>query len=186
MNSVAATVDISKALTIGGWMSERELLWLATHAQTRKMIVEFGSLHGRSSRAIADNMPHNGHLWCVDPWAGDYYNEEGSNIPISTYVMPYFIQNLQDHIDVNRVTPVRQFSYLFSSPFKFDMVFIDGDHRYEIVVRDIKKAFELLNQGGLICGHDYDHPSWPGVKQAVTEWVGPVEVYDTIWSAIKF
>ena len=166
-------------------MSERELLWLAMQAQNRKYIVEFGSLHGRSSRAIADNMPKNGRLWAVDPWAGDYYNEEGNSIPISTYVMPYFIQNLKDHIDANRVTPVRQFSYLFSLPLKVDMVFIDGDHRYETVVRDIKKAYELLNTGGLICGHDYDHPTWPGVTEAVTELVGPVGVEQTIWFAIK-
>jgi predicted O-methyltransferase YrrM len=166
-------------------MSEAELMWLATQACSRELIVEFGVLHGRSTRALADHMPDHGTLWAVDPWKGDYYNEDGSKVPISTYVMPYFIHNLKDHIDRGNVFPVRQFSYLFSLPLKVDMVFIDGDHRYETVVRDIKKAYELLNVGGLICGHDYDHPSWPGVKQAVTELVGPVEVTDTIWSAIK-
>jgi predicted O-methyltransferase YrrM len=73
------------------------------------------------------------------------------------------------------------FSYQFSLPYKIDMVFIDGDHRYETVVKDIKKAFELLKPGGLICGHDYDHPNWPGVKQAVDEYVGNVEIEGTIW-----
>lgn len=183
MNNLAAIVDISKALPIGGWMSDRELLWLARRAKEREYIVEFGSLHGRSTRAMADN--NDGKIWAVDPWAGDYYNEEGNSIPISTYVMPYFIQNLKDHIDKGKVIPVRQFSYLFSLPHKVDMVFIDGDHRYETVVRDIKKAYELLNTGGLICGHDYDHPSWPGVREAVTQWVGPVGVEQTIWFAIK-
>ena len=184
MNSVSATVDISKALAIGGWMSERELLWLATQASQRSLIVEFGSLHGRSSRALADNM-RPGKLWCVDPWAGEYYQEDGTPVPLSTYVMPYFVQNMQDHIDEGRVIPFRQFSYRFSLPFKVDMVFIDGDHRYETVVKDIKKAYELLKHGGLICGHDYGHPAWPGVKQAVTEWVGPVGVEQTIWFALK-
>lgn len=165
-------------------MSERELLWLATQAKIHNLIVEFGSLHGRSSRAMADNMTE-GRLWCVDPWAGDYYDEEGGNVPISTYVMPYFIKNLKDHIDSGRVTAVRKFSYQFSLPSMVNMVFIDGDHRYETVVKDIKKAYELLYRGGLICGHDYDHPSWPGVKKAVSELVGPVKVIDTIWHSIK-
>lgn len=185
MTGVAATVDISRALAIGGWMSERELLWLATHAKTRNIIVEFGSLHGRSSRAMADNMRPGSKLFCVDPWAGDYYDEEGSNVPISTYVMPYFLRNLAEHVQSGRVVAVRKFSYQFSLPHSVSMVFIDGDHRYETVVKDIKKAYELLCKGGLICGHDYDHPSWPGVKKAVAELVGPVKVVDTIWSAIK-
>jgi predicted O-methyltransferase YrrM len=186
MLSVASSqVDISRSLTIGGWMSELELMWLATQARFHEYIVEFGSLHGRSSRAMADNMQPSGKLWCIDPWAGTYLNEEGNNLPVNTYVMPYFIQNLKDHIDSGKVIPVRKFSYQFSLPHTVDMVFIDGDHRYEVVVKDIKKAYELLAIGGLICGHDYDHPAWPGVRQAVTELVGPVEIIGTIWHAIK-
>lgn len=181
-------VDISKALTIGGWMSEDELLWLASQARNHKYIVEFGSLHGRSTRAMADNMMPNGKIWAVDPWAGDYYNEDNIDIPISTYVMPYFIQNLSDRIRENKVEPVREFSYRFKLPFQVDMVFIDGDHRYETVIKDIKKAFELLKDGGLICGHDYNHPSWPGVKKAVdilVDTMSPIKVEGTIWSAVK-
>lgn len=182
-----ASPNISKALSIGGWMSERELLWLATQAQTHDMIVEFGSLHGRSTRAMTDN--NSGIIWAVDPWAGDYYNEDGQNIQISTFVMPYFMKNLEDRIKTAHVVPVRKFSYQFSLPHTVDMVFIDGDHRYETVVKDIKKAIELLSIGGLICGHDYGHPSWPGVKQAVDELLRPVmqiEVEDTIWFGIRY
>lgn len=181
---VQPKVDISRALTIGGWMSENELLWLATQALSHQYIVEFGSLHGRSSRAMADNMAKFGKMWCVDPWRGDTYTADGKET-ISTYCMPYFIQNLKEYVDSHRVIPVREFSYRFSLPHKVDMVFIDGNHNYDVVVKDIKKAYELLRPGGLICGHDYDHPSWPDVKKAVTELVGPVGVVDTIWHAIK-
>jgi len=180
-----ATVTIEKAQQIGGWMSERELLWLALQAKKHLHIVEFGSLHGRSTRALADNNTTEGRIWAVDPWAGDYYSEEGTDIPISTYVMPYFIGNLKDHVDTGHVVPVRMFSYQFSLPYKIDMVFIDGDHRYATVVRDIKKAYELLKDGGLICGHDYGHPSWPGVKRAVDELVGNIQVWETIWFSTK-
>lgn len=183
MTSVASSVNIEKALAIGGWMSEPELIWLATQALTHNRIVEFGSLHGRSTRALADHC--KGKVWAVDPWVGDYYKEDGNPIPISTYVMPYFLQNLSDHIKVGRVKAVREFSYRFSLPHKVDMVFLDGDHRYETVVKDIKKAQELLEPNGLICGHDYGHPSWPGVKQAVDELIGPVGVEGTIWFKIK-
>lgn len=181
-----ATVDISKALTIGGWMSERELLWLAYVAKKYSYIVEFGSLHGRSTRALADNLNMNGgKIWAVDPWKGDYYTENGSELPFSTYVYPYFCKNLADHIISGKVVPVREFSYRFSLPCKVDMVFIDGDHRYETVKKDIKKAQELVINGGMIAGHDYGHPEWSGVKQAVDELLGKVEIENTIWFQTK-
>lgn len=178
------TIDISRALAIGGWMSARELRWLAVQATTNPDIVEFGSLHGRSSRALADHT--DGKIWCVDPWRGDYYTEDGNTIPLSTYVYPYFISNMYDHINSDKCIPIRGFSYSFELDRKVDMVFIDGDHRYETVVKDIKKGLDLLKSGGLLCGHDYGHPNWPGVKQAVDELLSSdVEVEETIWWTLK-
>ncbi len=182
----AACPQIERAKSIGGWMNEQELLWLAAQAQHRQYIVEFGCFHGRSTRCLADNGFPGSKIWAVDPWAGVYFNEEKTQIPIDTYVLPYFQKNLRDHIESGRVIPVRDFSYNFTLNHAVDMVFIDGDHRYDVVVQDIKKAYELLRPGGLISGHDYGHPSWPGVKQAVDELVGgPVEVWESIWKAIK-
>lgn len=165
-------------------MSEAELVWLATQARQRDLIVEFGSLHGRSTRALADN--NNGVIWAVDPWSGSYLTESGSEVAnLNTFVMPYFIRNLRDHIDTGRVIPVRDYSYNFNSPFLVDMVFLDGDHRYKTVVRDIEKAFEMLKPNGLICGHDYGHPLWPGVKKAVDELVKDFKLEGQIWFKIK-
>lgn len=184
MSCVAATLE--RAKLIGGYMSDDELLWLATQALRYNKIVEYGSLHGRSTRAMADN--NVGTIWAVDPWAGDYQDEGGGVVSnFSTYVYPYFYMNLKDHIDKGHVIPVREFSYRFSLTDCVDMVFIDGDHRYETVVKDIKKASELLCKGGLLCGHDYGHPRWPGVKQAVDELLGPdIKVEETIWWTLKY
>lgn len=183
---VQPKVDISRALTIHGWMSENELLWLATQAYSHRYIVEFGSFHGRSAKAMADNMMPHGKIFCVDPWGGNYKNDDGETLEqVNTYCMPIFLKNLHEYIVKGQVVPVREFSYRFSLPFKADMVFIDGDHRYNTVVKDIKKAYELLRDGGIISGHDYSHVEWDGVKKAVDEYVGPVEVIDTIWFTTK-
>lgn len=178
-----ATVTISKALTIPGWMSERELLWLANKAAENKLIIEFGSFHGRSTRALADNCV-NGRIWAVDPWNGDYPRQNGETFEnVNTYVFPQFCKNLQEHIKSGLVVPYRGFSYSFKLPYLVDMVFIDGDHRYETVLKDIDKALELLKPGGIISGHDYN---WDSVKQAVSEKLGRVAVEDTIWWSTKF
>lgn len=52
-----------------------------------------------------------------------------------------------------------------------DFVFIDGDHSYPGAVTDIEAWTRKLKPGGLLAGHDYDHPLKPlfGVKRAVDE-----------------
>jgi FkbM family methyltransferase len=37
-----------------------------------------------------------------------------------------------------------------------DWVYIDGNHQYEYVLRDIRTFFSLVKEGGIICGDDYD------------------------------
>lgn len=54
------SIDIFRALSIPGWMSEEELLWLASTASSSHNAVEIGSYCGRSSRAIGDHLPDGG------------------------------------------------------------------------------------------------------------------------------
>ena len=50
----------------------------------------------------------------------------------------------------------------------FDIVFIDGDHRYEAVLKDIKLWTPKVRKGGWISGHDHIKKS-PGVIRAVAK-----------------
>jgi len=50
-----------------------------------------------------------------------------------------------------------------------DFVYIDANHEYEFVKSDIKLWWPKVKKGGTMCGHDYGHPSVPGVKKAVDE-----------------
>ena len=49
-----------------------------------------------------------------------------------------------------------------------DLVFIDADHSYEAVRKDIIKFTPKLRPDGILCGHDIDYP---GVNRAVNELV---------------
>lgn len=51
-----------------------------------------------------------------------------------------------------------------------DIVFIDADHSYEGVKNDIIYWAPKVKSGGIISGHDYDLPRFPGVKKAVLEF----------------
>ena len=51
-----------------------------------------------------------------------------------------------------------------------DFVFIDADHSYEAVYRDLGSYYPKVRKGGLCCGHDYGGRRQPGVKMAVDDF----------------
>jgi predicted O-methyltransferase YrrM len=148
---------IEKAATITGWMSKEELLWLYTHALLAPRIVEVGSYEGRSTFALTSGTP--GAVYAVDVW------------PFPD-VQQRFALNMGAFLS-RKVHPVRAASVDASSslPGEFDMIFIDGDHNYDMVMLDICAWTPRLRKGGLLCGHDYDG-HWPGVMKAVDEVFG--------------
>jgi len=178
--SLIKIMNIEKALSIGGWMSQRELLWLAFRANLSKTIMEIGCHRGRSTRAMADNT--SGVIYAVDPWVAEYYNDDGSIFSSCMNVYDVFEHNLKDHIQSGRVIPVKEYSYNLNPLVKFDFTFIDGDHRYHSVKQDIEIALKSTKTGGVIAGHDYTHTDWPGVKKAVDEFFGDkIKLTDSIW-----
>lgn len=54
----------------------------------------------------------------------------------------------------------------------FDCVFIDADHSYEMALLDIENWYPKVKKGGLLCGHDFGQPRFPGVRKAVEEYFG--------------
>jgi predicted O-methyltransferase YrrM len=174
---MASQVDISKAISIDGWMSKRELTWLANTSAKCNTIVEFGSYKGRSCRAMADNT--DGIIWAVDPWSDEV-------IPgVTADVLSEFKANLSDHIKSGKVIPVQEVSEKFSLDKSVDMVFIDADHNYDHVTQDIINAMSLVKPNGIISGHDYGCPDWPDVALAVNNLFNNIEVEDSIWWIVR-
>ncbi len=177
-------MNLDKARAIEGWMFESELVFLAEQASKAKTIIEFGCYKGRSTRALADNT--TGRVYAVDPWNGDYPANDGTVHGIRTDVYHEFSANLSDKIIDQTVIPIQTYSTKFLevtnyAPGFFDFGFIDGDHRYETVLHDIKLLQSLVKKGGILAGHDYSHWDWPGVKQAVDELFPKVNHVDSIW-----
>lgn len=51
-----------------------------------------------------------------------------------------------------------------------DIIFIDGEHTYSGVTNDINIWESKIKSGGVVSGHDYNHPNFPDVKKAVDTW----------------
>jgi predicted O-methyltransferase YrrM len=147
-------------------VSEANLRFLAESAKGCTRILELGSFHGRSARAMLDNS--NAHIWCVDSWRGASGDTQVGKRPTEDDFNT-FLGNLKDVL--HRVTVLKSYTYEVVSQLQkdfFDLVFIDADHSYEAVRFDIINYAPKVKLGGLLCGHDYSR-NWPGVVRAVQE-----------------
>jgi hypothetical protein len=92
-----------------------------------------------------------------------------------------------------RVFPTYGFSHDYVNSAMFpgmvDMVYIDGNHAYPFVKKDIQLYWPVIRENGFLCGHDYGVtlPGQDGVRQAVDECFGnPDLIYiDTSWVVKK-
>ena len=172
-------MNIEKARLIGGWLPDIELEWLASTAEKSHAILELGSFLGRSTRALCDNT--RGAVVTVDLWE----QTDGGLIADFPTVENQFIENLKDHFMTHKLfyykcTTDIAIDILRKDCRKFDFIFIDADHRYEQVKKDILGCRELLTDGGIISGHDYN---WEGVKKAVDEIFPTFNLHNHIWWA---
>ena len=69
---------------------------------------------------------------------------------------------------------------------RFGLVFVDGDHGHDAVVRDVRLALTVLEPGGVLAVHDYGEDCCPGVAGALDELFpgGPDEVTVTLWQKV--
>lgn len=176
----AKALNTIRAKTVEGWFAEDEIDWLAAQVKALPegaVVVEVGSWKGRSSRAIADNLPAGARLYCVDTWCGSSgepdahataKDREGDDVYMS------FFHALHDHIDAGRVVAVRMTSEHAAETMNNlqpSLIFLDGDHSETGITTDINAWLPLLKPGGLLCGHDYykegEGLHWVHVRQTV-------------------
>jgi predicted O-methyltransferase YrrM len=83
----------------------------------------------------------------------------------------------------DRVTIVQGYSQTALAggmPFIPNFAFIDGDHARDACYTDLRNCERLMEGGGVICVHDYDEDTCPGVREAVNMWGGQRDVIDSM------
>ena len=135
--------------------------------------VELGSWKGKSSCYMATEIANSNKkitFDCIDTWGGSL--EHGEIFKDNNNLYDLFINNMKHVKDYYR--PIRMETVKAHDLYKdqsLDFIFIDADHSYEAIQRDIKNWYPKLKQEGIIAGHDYTI-GWPGVVQAVDEFFG--------------
>ena len=120
-------------------------------------MIEVGIDTGKTTFYLLDNLP-NLIIYAIDLDIKKFYND-----------------NVKEKYG-DRLIPIQGSSYVVADqiPDNFaDIVFIDADHSYEAVKKDILKYTPKLKTGGLLTGHDIDYP---GVNKAVNEIIKDFDV----------
>lgn len=144
-------------------------------------IAEIGVFKGQFTLEILKRNPK--HLYLIDCWenhtviSGDQDGNNVEHFPSGEQLYKDLKEQLKFYPNVSFH---RQFSNDFLPLLKentLDAVYIDGDHSYEAVKRDLEMSYPKIKQFGWIMGHDYEmnyaktNNSYQfGVKQAVDEF----------------
>jgi predicted O-methyltransferase YrrM len=131
-----------------------------------KVIAEVGVRDGRTTFYLLEQNPDL-VIYAIDKSISEFYNNE-----------------IKQRYG-NRLIPIEALSTDGAKRIlddSLDLVFIDADHSYEWVKKDIAAYKPKLKKGGWLTGHDID---FPGVNRAVNEVivkydVGPNNVWLTI------
>jgi len=137
-------------------------------------IIEIGVFQGNFSTYLLTHLKPS-KLYLIDHWQdGQIVSEDGDGNYVETYSGVELYQNVtKKFAEKSEVDVMRKSSEILDDPYTFDdqsidLIYIDGDHSYEVVLKDLKAAIRLLKPGtGWLAGH-YFHES--GVKQAVMEF----------------
>ncbi len=133
-------------------------------------VAEIGVWKGDHARFLQEELDIN-KMYLIDPYdAYEDYEEEKSEAERMRDAEKEAHKKLGEYNNNNNKWIKDYSDVAFGQiPDKLDYVYIDGNHKYKYVKRDVEKYYEMVKPGGVIAGHDFN-PSWPGVIRAVTEF----------------
>ena len=121
--------------------------------------VETGSYLGCSGIMAGLTMKGNPMVYCHDLWVQDM-NElavEGTPPPKTNDYFYQFYSNVRNNELQRTIIPVRgdsAYTLGIHEDESIDLAFIDGDHSYEGVIKDLEAIYQKMKPGATIMCHD--------------------------------
>jgi predicted O-methyltransferase YrrM len=127
---------------------------------------EIGTYIGHNARIMLKRM-HIKHLYLIDPYDNQVLEDIGFDKIDSEYKKAQ--QRVKPWKD--KVTFVLKYSdkAVNDVPDNLDFVYIDGNHDYDFVKKDIELYYPKVRKGGVVAGHDFV-ASEQGVIRAAIEF----------------
>ena len=144
--------------------------WYLKQNKTPLNVLEIGSWFGASTLSWAEGLikysSKDSCITCIDAWkpffnmdlhANKTYAMEMERLLKSDFAYNIFLHNigtLNGKINAKHIRGQSEDILPSLENNFFDVVFIDADHTYEPVKRDITESLRLIKDGGIICGDD--------------------------------
>lgn len=125
---------------------------------------EIGVRYGVHSLTILRHLPVK-TLYLIDPQK-EYEGIDGGHKRGFKGIRKGLRRNLKAYSD--KLVFIEKFSEdaVCDIPDNIDFIYIDGNHNYEYVKKDVDLYYPKLKKGGVLCGHDFQIPD---VARAVCE-----------------
>lgn len=146
--------------------------------------IELGVKEGWFSLFLCNTVPDI-HMTAVDRWAPAYDQAGEGAVTYVDWPNDMLYEQFKneaaklypDRLDVLRMATAD--AALLVPDASVDFIFVDADHTYEGVLRDINDWTPKIAKGGILAGHDYN---WPSVRKAVVE-TGDCNavLHDNVW-----
>lgn len=151
-------------------------------------IAEIGVFYGTNARRMFKKL-HVEKMFLIDPYqkTGEYTEKNVLRFLPSSFKPALWI--LKKYIDRIVTFQMTSENAAPKIPGDLDMVYIDGNHDYEFIKKDIELYYPKIKTGGIIGGHDIEGNENVDVRRAVFEFAEKnnlsVQVSKPDWWIIK-
>ncbi len=145
-------------------------IWYLSHINKNISIMEIGSWFGASALSWAQGLKEyadsKGNLTCVDAWKPFFNLEEHQDneyviemekLLESDFAYKVFLHNIStipNSIVTQHFRGKSENILKFLKDESYSVIFIDADHTYDFVKKDILESLRLVENHGIICGDD--------------------------------
>ena len=162
---------------INGWFNFHNFYTSMVGKFDNAIFVEVGCWEGKSTTFMADKIKKSGRnikFYAVDIW--EDYVQEGLTWSANMNKFLKNIEPLKDYINVIKGDSEEAITQFADKTV--DFVFIDGNHQYEFIKKDIECWLPKMKKGGVLAGHD---TQFEGVMKAINELLPGYSMISNYW-----
>ena len=132
--------------------------------------IEIGTFEGANANSILKELNIK-KIYLIDPYI-EYEDYIKSEKVQTQKCLSIAERNARKRLkkNFNKVIWVRKFSddAIKDTPNVVDFIYIDGNHEYEYVIKDMENYWPKIKKGGILAGHDITN--FTGVAKAFVEF----------------
>ena len=175
------------------WGSSHESIPQIINDKNYKIGAEIGCAYGGHLDSIL-SQTNIEKLYGIDPYLN--YTEYGADLMNMQQIqMDTLFELVKSRLSYygNRLEFIRKKSEEAYQQFEnnsLDFVYIDGNHYEEYIKNDLNCWWPKIKNGGMLCGHDYDHDGFPHVTLHVNSFfknlnIEVIDLKNHNWCAYK-